>query len=151
MLSNEVLTASHKFVGNLAALANSGTAEIVDISGKQRMLSQRIAKNFLAHYWGVIAKEDENQFWEDLAEYENTLGYLQANNINTIEIERKLAKTAGYFAYASRGFEGAMKLSGPRLIHVITGTTDSMLKSMNDVTGMYANLLNDSSSAVANK
>lgn len=46
----------------------------------------------------------------------------------------------GQFNYASKGFDGLMQITGDRLIYVITGTTDAMLKNMDDVTKLYAAL-----------
>lgn len=141
-LSNAILKEAHGYVQNLNRFANNATAEIIDISGKQRMLSQRIAKNYLASYWGVLDDGDKSQLYQDLAEYESTLKFLETQDVNTQEISEKLAKVSGHFSYASKGFEGDMKMSGGRLVHVVTGTTDAMLKYMNDVTRMYAALLN---------
>jgi len=140
-LSDRVLSAAHTYVGKLNRLAGTKTAEIIDISGKQRMLSQRIAKNYLAEYWSILGQTGQSQYYEDLAEYENTLEYLKTSDVNTQLINKKLLKVTGHFSYASKGFDGVMRLSGDRLIYVITGTTDSMLKYMNALTVMYAALL----------
>lgn len=139
--SNTLLLATHDYVTKLNQLANTKTAQIIDLSGRQRMLSQRIAKNYLAKYWQVISEEDTQRLYEDLAEYENTLTYLLDSGINTSEISNKLLKIAGQFSYASKTLDGAANLSGDHLIHVITGTTDSMLRNMDEVTAMYAKLL----------
>lgn len=142
--SNEVLALAHEYVQKLQALSSESSAELVSISGRQRMLSQRIAKNYLAYYWGVDGEHCIQSLYVDLAEYESVLNYLLESELNTPEINTKLQKVLGYFKFASKGFDGAMKISGDRLVHVTTGTTDVMLKNMNDVTKMYAALLGNS-------
>lgn len=139
--SNPILAAAHKYVTKLEKLSGTTKAEVINISGRQRMLSQRIAKNFLAQHWGVSNQATED-LYNDLAEYENVLGYLMDSDINTPAINTQLNKVKGYFNYASQGFDGVMDLSEKRLIYVVTGTTDYMLRGMDVTTKMYANLLN---------
>ncbi|NHO64096.1 pilus assembly protein PilP [Aestuariicella hydrocarbonica] len=141
--SNIILNQAHLYVSQLEKLSGTSKGEIINLSGRQRMLSQRIAKNFLALRWGVQDAKATELLYEDLAEYENVLSYLSESELNTPDINTQLSKVKGQFKYASKGFDGAMSLSEQRLIHVVTGTTDAMLQGMNVVTGQYAALLTD--------
>jgi hypothetical protein len=104
------------------------------------MLSQRIAKNYLAYYWDLNDKSLEN-LYSDLAEYESMLEYLKSSNHNTEEIYQKILKTQGNLEFAAKGFHGNLTLEGKRLIFVVTGTTDIMLRNMDEITKLYAKLL----------
>jgi len=139
--SNRILAAAHAYVGKLQAISGTKSAELINVSGRQRMLSQRITKNFLASHWGVDKQAAHEALYEDIAEYDNVLSYLESSELNTPEIDTELSKARGRFKYATKGFDKAMSLSGGLLIHVVTGSTDAMLYGMNKVTGMYAKQL----------
>lgn len=107
------------------------------------MLSQRMTKNFLASYWRKQEVNSDSLFYLDLAEFENSLLYLLKNPQNTPEITKKLHHVKGRLDYASRAFDGGVDVSGDRIIFMVIGTTDSMLYKMNEITALYAALLND--------
>lgn len=139
--SNRLLVASHEVVMKLQQAANQVSAKIINVSGRQRMLSQRMAKNFLAYHWGVSTEDALVALHEDLDEYERMLGYLRESEVNTDAISTDLSRIFDSFQYAKKGFDGDMTLRGDSLVRVITGTTDSMLRNMDKVTKSYAALL----------
>ncbi|MFA0812809.1 type IV pili methyl-accepting chemotaxis transducer N-terminal domain-containing protein [Microbulbifer epialgicus] len=139
--SNTLLSSAHTYVIKLQQLAQHNSAELINIAGRQRMLSQRIAKNYAAKLWEVSPDSSQNGLQQDLTEYSNRLNQLLDSPLNTPEITHNLRKAQDHLNYANRGFEGEMKISEKRQIQVITGTTDLMLRTMNVITKQYAELL----------
>lgn len=140
-MSNQILEQTIIYVHELQKISGEKTAELINLSGRQRMLSQRIAKNYLAHYWGLNDESIEEKLNVDLAEYENALLFLLDNPGNTEKITKKLQRVKGQLNYAIQAFDGVLTLSGDRIIFIVTGTTDTMLKNMDEITHLYANLL----------
>ena len=52
-LSDTVLQLSHDGTLQLVSLSKSQSAPLVGVAGRQRMLSQRMAKFYQAIHWGV--------------------------------------------------------------------------------------------------
>ncbi|QFT54059.1 hypothetical protein FIU95_05710 [Microbulbifer sp. THAF38] len=146
--SNRLLSEAHIYVVKLQQLANHNSAELINIAGRQRMLSQRIGKNYAAKIWGISPEDAESGLHQDLVEYSNRLTQLLESPFNTPDINRNLQKAKDHLNYASRGFEGEMKISEKRQIQVITGTTDLMLRNMNVITAQYAELLDSSETLI---
>lgn len=146
ILSNQILTEAHTYVQQLQELAQHSSAELVNISGRQRMLSQRIAKNYLAYYWDINKEMSLANLYSDLNEFRDKLEYLMSSEHNTTLINQKLTKTMGHFEYAVKGFDGEMSIVGKRLINVTIGTTDTMLFNMDNITKLYAKVLDEENS-----
>ncbi len=70
--------------------SSSNNINIVNIAGKQRMLSQRMALFMLAENWGLKEGNYRLKLQQTLAEFAINLNTLKSNNDNTKKINQKI-------------------------------------------------------------
>ena len=137
-LSDKLYIKSNTVVALLEKKENTQSAALVNTSGKQRMLSQKIAKLYMAMAWQIDQKNLTIDFDNTLKEYENGLDKLNKANENTPAINKKLNKVNAQWKFSKAGFsQYKQDRFVPTLISV---TTESILKKMDELTSDYQEL-----------
>ncbi|MEA3433962.1 MAG: type IV pili methyl-accepting chemotaxis transducer N-terminal domain-containing protein [Campylobacterota bacterium] len=131
-----LLKQSNEAVGLFAKQTGKASGEIINISGRQRMLSQRMASLYMLKVWGV----DDPQFKEKMNKamdlFRTSAEKLLSYEKNTPEIEALLKKAKKSFMF----FEIMNKSSSRFTPTLIYEKSNKILKDMNTVTGLYAKL-----------
>lgn len=119
-------------------------AQIADINsainkaGRQRMLSQRMAKFYQALVWGVAPANGAAELEKARKEFIDGYRELESASINTraIKEELELGKVQWEF------FDTALKGRGekPTLMQNVATTSERILEVMDNATGMYEKL-----------
>jgi len=121
------------------AWAAIGAAEAMNLSGMQRMLSQRIAKLYLAMSWRLPVAGLEETFAQATCEFDLALQEPQQSSQNTTEIAAGLKRTEAQWRFTRAGFD--LSADSRYVPTVVTTTTETLLWQMHDLTQAYENLM----------
>lgn len=133
----DLLYASHKVVRLLQDLSDRQSARLVNIAGRQRMLSQRMAKLYMLREWGFSTLTLQDDLEGARNEFDGALRTLQDAPENTPEIGKALDGVALQWTW----FRNALDLVGEQPYRlVVADSSQSILARMDEVTGMYEEL-----------
>ena len=107
--------------------------------GPAALLSQRIAKLYLALSWKLPQQELQTQFGQTVSEFGQALDELQAAPENNAAIDAALAKASAQWAFSQSGFR--LSEDGRYVPTLISITCQTLLEQMEGLTRAYTELL----------
>jgi hypothetical protein len=134
-ISDQVVAIANKATGQLATHSGSTQGGLVNVSGRQRMLSQRMAKYTQAISWGVAPATAAAEVAKDKVEFAQKLDELAAAPSNTSAIKDQLALGRQQWMF----FDIALSEKKTNSLTVAT-TSERILEVMDNVVGMYEKL-----------
>lgn len=142
-LSDQLLALSERVVQLIEQHTGSQNARLVNRSGRQRMLSQRIAKLYLAVSWRLPVEGLEAELLKATEEFETAQQELLAAQQNTAQISQALQKVEAQWRFARAGFR--LSADSRYVPTVITTTTETLLWQMNELTSAYEQVMQQDS------
>ncbi len=136
-LSETMLEGSQYVVTALRKSYKKQVATIVDLSGKQRMLSQRIAKYYIAYQVGIKDKNSILQMKEAVKSFSSAHKKLMKNKTNSHAINKELKKVDKLWKIVYKFYNNIEKGGLPIIVFK---TTDDIMSRMDKITKMYVAL-----------
>jgi Type IV pili methyl-accepting chemotaxis transducer N-term len=141
--ADKMTTQANKTTELLTLASKSGNAKIVDVAGRQRMLSQRMAKNYFLTAAGVAPASAREQIAADKADFKAAIALLQKSPISTVGIRGDLELVAAQWTFFEMALDKPrdpqaykdMATTSERLLELTNGLTDQYEKALKDVLG----------------
>ncbi len=133
--TEELLEASHQAVLLLVKHSGKEQGKLVDIAGRQRMLSQRMASLYMLKSWGLDDLDYSAAFNKAVSEFEEAHKVLESAKMNTEDINTKLAAASKSFYWFKFS---ALKETDTPITALIQRASDKLLDQMDEITELYA-------------
>lgn len=138
--SDRMMDAANAATLALEKLAQGGTAKLVNLAGRQRMLTQRMAKNYNLQAPGLDSKTARDLLGADAQEFKRALDELGKAPISTPAIRTQLDLAQGQWVF----FDAALqRQTDKRGLEAVATTSERLLEVMNRLTDLYEVALKD--------
>jgi len=124
----------------LISISGTESEEIINISGRQRMLSQKMASLYMLKVWGLRDPKFQQKLDDTLMLFKRSMVTLQNSPLNTKEITTLLSKVKRSFIF----FEMMNKSTSKFVPTLIYKKSNDILKNMDQVTLLYTQIQSNS-------
>lgn len=140
-INEDALRVAHLGTTQLELSSSSSVGRLINIAGRQRMLSQRMAKFYMFRQWGIGNPNMDTEAQLAKREFLSALDALERAPENTDKIrgELSLARTQWIFFEQSLQRQSAGD-KDPSYAANVASTSERILEVMDRVTNLYAQL-----------
>lgn len=140
-LDAKVLALAHQGTVQLEQHSGRAVGKLVNMAGRQRMLSQRTAKFYLSANWGVGRSSAASELSTARTEFTRALDALTVAPQATQAIEQELQLARQQWVFFEHALNRLNEKSGAtRRATDVFSTSENLLQIMDKVTGMYSQL-----------
>jgi hypothetical protein len=138
--ADRMLAAAQRATEVLEEAAKQPTAKLVNLAGRQRMLSQRQAKNYFLVAAGQDPRMLRDQSAADTVEFRQALASLGAAPISTPSIRNELQLAESQWLFFASALQ---RKPEPEALRTVATTSERLLEVMNNLTNLYDAALKD--------
>lgn len=135
-----VLALAHKGTMQYEALSNKPVGRLVNIAGRQRMLSQRMAKSYLAAVLPVDAPASRQDIAVARREFMTAVDVLRSAPEATTKIKEQLALGDAQWVLFDHALGKTAPAGALKPLADVFVASENLLEVMDRVTGLYAEL-----------
>ena len=133
-LTESMLEGNQYIVDSLKEAHKIKESNILEKAAKQRMLSQRIAKYYIAYQSGIKDENTVNSMKDTVKQFSENLKILLKNKDNNLKIDKKLKEIDKLWKIVHKFYNNIEKGGLPLIVF---NTTDNITKKMDEVTKLY--------------
>ena len=138
--ADRMLVAADQLAVAIETSTNQQTGKLINLSGRQRMLSQRLAKNYFLSAAGGGSKAMRELQAADRADFKSAMLALNAAPISTASIRNELQVTQSQWVFFDAALDRKPDLMALR---DIATTSERLLEASNNLTAYYELALKD--------
>jgi hypothetical protein len=129
-----MLEGNQYIVDSLKDVHKVKESNLLEKAAKQRMLSQRIAKYYIAYQSGIKDENTVNSMKDTVKQFSENLNILLTNKNNSAKIAKKLKEIEKLWKIVHKFYNNIEKGGLPLIVF---NTTDNITKKMDEVTKLY--------------
>jgi len=140
-LGNEVLALANQGTLQLEKTSSKPVGKLVNIAGRQRMLSQRMASHYLAASWNVQAQNSKSEMLKAQTEYSQAHQVLSKAPENTERIAQELLLAEQQFVFFQAALQKLQLGRTDKLLMTdVFQTSERILQVMDNITNLYSQI-----------
>ena len=138
-LDSKVLALANKGTLQLEQVSGKPVGKLVNIAGRQRMLSQRVAKFYLAQTWKASVPNAQAELDKARAEFVAALDVLANAPEATVQVRQEIDLARNQWVFYEAALAQGRGDTFERSANVFV-SSENILSVMDKVTGLYARL-----------
>lgn len=130
-----LLEETNRYTVALTKRSGKNSSVIINISGKQRMFSQRLASLYFINLMGITDKDFKKKLDSAIRSFDSTQKKLEKYSKNSASINKKLKQVNLSFSFFKDLASGKIKNPMPLMINL---NSNAIMKNMDEITKEYA-------------